>query len=91
MPRYINVDTYTFVDQSGNSYTLKERREIPDQTIAYTINIHEGDQIDEIATRRDVYGVGSEGDSHKIFDANLVDIVESKFDLSKLRTLKIPI
>ena len=44
-----------------------------------------------MASRADVYGDDAEDLSYKIFDANIIEIVERGYDLSKIRKLGIPI
>jgi hypothetical protein len=88
--RYTNVETITFTDIDGKSTAVKDMRLLPAQTIVKTISVIGSIELDEIASRKDIYGDGGENLSYKIFEANLLEIVERRFDLSRIRSLKIP-
>jgi len=91
MPRYADVDTITFTDVNGNSYPVKDIREISTQTLAFEIDKNENDLLDEIASRREVYGDFGEVQSWRIFDLNIAEFAEVDFDLSKIKRVKIPV
>jgi hypothetical protein len=88
--RYTNIETITFTDIDGKSTAVKDMRLIPPQTIVKTISVIGSIELDEIASRKDIYGDGGENLSYKIFEANLLEIAERRFDLSRIRSLKIP-
>ncbi len=46
--------------------------------------------LDEIASRRDVYGAEQESQAWRIFDHNAEEIAEANFDIDKLVELRIP-
>ena len=56
-----------------------------------TIPVQKYDRIDEIVTRREIYGDDSEEDINKVIEMNIEDIFESRFDLTKIKELRIPI
>ena len=89
--RYIDVDTVTFTDINGKSYPVKDRRDISTQTLAFEIDVKEGDLLDEVASRREVYGDFGEVHAWRIFDLNIVRLTEAGFDMSKIKRLKIPL
>ena len=89
--RYIDVDTVTFTDINGKSYPVKDRRDISTQTLAFEIDVKEGDLLDEVASRREVYGDFGEVHAWRIFDLNIVRLTEVGFDMSKIKRLKIPL
>jgi hypothetical protein len=91
MPRYLDVDTITFTDIHGNSYPVKDIRPISTQVLNFTIPVKDGDLLDEIATRPEVFGDFAENQAWRIFDLNIAELAEANFDLSKLKRLKIPI
>ena len=91
MPRYANVETITFTDINGNSYPVKDVREISTQTLSFKIDKNENDLLDEIASRREVYGDFGEVQSWRIFDLNIVEFTEKNFDLTKINRVKIPV
>lgn len=89
--RYIDVDTITFTDINGKSYPVKDIRPISTQTLAFEIDTKENDLLDEIASRREVYGDFGEVHAWRIFDLNIVRLTEVDFDMSKTKRLKIPL
>lgn len=91
MSRYINIPTVIFTDKDGKSYPIKDIRPIPKEETAFTIDLKEGDDIDDIATRPNVYGDGAEGMAYRIWDANIVQMYEADFDTAKMKTLRIPL
>jgi len=91
MPRYINVDTITFTDVNGNSYPVKDTREISNQVLSFEIDKKENDLLDEVVSRRNVYGDFGEMQSWRAFDLNIVKLTESNFDMTNINKIKIPI
>ena len=91
MPRYNNVDTIVFTDINGNQYSVKDIRPISNQVPAFEIEKREDDLLDEIASRKEVFGDFGETQSWRIFDLNIVKLTEVNFDLTKLKRLKISV
>ena len=91
MPRYIGVDTISFTDVNGNTFPVKDIRPISDQTLNFEIDKKENDLIDEVASRRQVFGNFGEIQSWRIFDINIVKLTEYKFDHTKMKRIKIPV
>lgn len=89
--RYIDVDTITFTDINGKSYPVKDRRDISEQTLSFEIDTKEGDLLDEVASRREVFGDFGEVNAWRIFDLNIVKLTENNFDMNKIKRLKIPL
>lgn len=89
--RYFDIETVSFNDKNGRIVPVKDIRPIPDNQINFEIKSKDLDTLDEIASRTDIYGPGSEDQSFKIFDANIIELFESDFDLTKIRRLKIPV
>lgn len=79
---------FSFFD---NDYTIKGIKDIPVYSRTIEIKILKGQLLDEIATKPEVYGEGKEFESYKIFEANVAALVDAKFDLSNIKTLKIPV
>lgn len=89
--RYTNIDTISFTNKNGITVPLKDKRPIPNEDISFNLKIDSNAELDEISSRSDVYGEDAEDLSYKIFDANIVKIVENNYDLSKIRNLDIPL
>jgi hypothetical protein len=88
--RYELVSEIVFTDINGVNRTIKDMREYEDQITLSFININEAKHIDEIATRPEFYGEGSEFESYKIVDKNIVKLFDTGFDLNKIKKLEIP-
>lgn len=87
--RYLTIDNIVFTDKDGNVFTLKDMREYPAYVLMENIKIQKGDMLDEIASRKNIYGDDAEMMTFKIFDFNRLQIVES--DFNTLKTLDIPV
>lgn len=88
--RYLNIETISFTTKNGKTVPVKAKRPITPEDVAFEVDIREDAELDEIASRREVYGSGAEDQAYRIFDANVVKIVERGYDLSKIRKLGIP-
>lgn len=89
--RYNNIDIISFTNNNGDSFPIKDIRPIPSEPISFSV-VPVGDvDIDEIASRKNVYGDLAEDQSYRIFDANVVELVENEFDASKLSEISIPL
>jgi len=89
--RDLRVPTISFTDSSGKTYAIKDKTEYPTYVISQILPISKYDNMDEIGTRREIYGDDSEEDIYKIIEANITELFEASFDLSKLRSLRIPV
>lgn len=89
--RYVGIETISFTNAQGITVPIKDKRPISDDDVNFEIGINTKDDLDEIASRADVFGDDSEDQSYRLFDANIIEIVESGYDLSKVRRLKIPL
>lgn len=89
--RNINVPDVVFTDREGNQFKIKAMREYPDYDTARSITIKRGDYIDEVCTREDVFKQGGEDQSFTIFEHNVVELTDNRFDLGKMPKLKIPV
>jgi hypothetical protein len=87
--RYLNTDQVSFVID-GTTATVNDIRPIPTYTTRETINIREGEFLDEIATRKNVFGPDSEISIYTIFEHNALDLFENHFNLWDLKTINIP-
>lgn len=91
--RYQNIADITFRNANGKSLILKDMREYPkvQTTMVNLSNVKEFDKIDEIATRTEIYGAEAESESYKIFDANIVNLFDNRFNMAKIKNLSIPL
>ncbi|MDR2193877.1 MAG: hypothetical protein LBP19_05340 [Treponema sp.] len=67
------------------------KEELPLVPRAKTTKKHEqysGQPLDELACY--YYGDGMESECYKIFNENIVELTEANFDVSKLRSVRIP-
>ncbi len=89
--RYIDVETVSFTDSSGRAAAVKEMREPQEQQAWFSVDVSGKPWLDDIASQEDVYGRDAESLAYKIFDHNREKIVEAGFDLSRLKSLEIPL
>lgn len=90
MSRYLEIDTIVFNDPVRGPVQIKDRRPIPEEPIAFEIDLKNRDMLDEIATRNYVFGKGGETQVYRLFDANVREIVDANFSLDNMKRLKIP-
>ena len=89
--RYLKTRTISFTDVNGKEYAIKDIRPIPVGVKRITVDVKESDRLDEIASREIVYKKSGEDQSYKLIDMNIVALIEAKFDLSRIKTLEIPV
>jgi hypothetical protein len=89
--KYQTADIIQFEYQIDKYVPIRETVAIGTYPQTMKINLKQGDILDEISSRTDVYGDNAENQSYLIFEANVIAIVDSKFDLSKIKSLKVPI
>lgn len=89
--RYLDIETISFTDSTGKTVPIKEKRPIPESQISFEVDVQADIEIDEVASRETIFGEDSEDQSYRIFDANIIKIVESKYDLSRIGKLGIPL
>jgi len=85
--RYIQINNISFTDVNGKRYAIKDIRPIPEYVKLKTIDITEKDAIDEIAERE----YGSEDQGYKIYDMNIVKLLEVDFDLIRMKRIEVPV
>jgi hypothetical protein len=88
--RYETVENITFTDVNRKSRIIKDMREYETQNIVAAVNVLNSRFIDEIATREEIYGDGSEFEIYKIVDQNIVKLFDARFNLEKIKKLEIP-
>ena len=90
MPRFRAIEAVSFRDKNGNTFPVKLQRPIETQEYAFTQPIPTATQLDEVASRINVFGDNGETQSWRIFDLNIIVLTEAGFDMTKIRELKIP-
>lgn len=92
--RYFGSPTISFTDVDGNEFELIEPQDIQeaseDLIQLSQIGISDGDELDLIAQKTEIYGDENEDLWFRIFDFNLVDIVENNYLINGLKVLNIP-
>jgi hypothetical protein len=86
-----STPTIEFRWLDGRLYNLKAMREIPVYDDFVRIDLRQGDMLDEISSREDIFGINREDFSYLLFEANVVKLTENKFNLSKLKEIRIPV
>jgi len=89
--RYIPVDNVTFTNAQGKNVDIKTMREYPTYETMVVLKINSNAKLDEIASRKSIYGVEGEGESYKIFDHNRVRLMEVWCEMDKIKKLDIPL
>ena len=88
--RYLQIPIIAFTDVNGVQRSVRDIRPLPSYTIARTMNKNGEDDFDEIASRQYVYGDDGERNAYKIHEANIVAILDARFDYSLLKTIVVP-
>lgn len=89
--RYNNSASFSFTDADGNTVSVKEILPVVEPAASFMkIECDASSSLDEIASRDAIYGSGSESSAYKIFDENITELTDARFDLGKLRTLRVP-
>ncbi len=89
--RYARVETVSFEAIDGNVYPVKELREIPTYAIGTIVERAARDDVDDTASRDEVFGGGGEGESYRLWEANAVEIADSGYDLTRVKSFKVPL
>lgn len=89
--RYFDIQDITFKNALGRSVKIKDLLPVPKHSDnSVTIALTEDDELDEIATRTDIYGEGHEAKAYDIFAENIEELTQNDFDMNKLKRLRIP-
>lgn len=81
----------TFNDANGRVAQVRDIRPIPEQVIDFEISTREGDLLDEVASRTNIFGENAESQSYRLFDANIVELFDAEFDMTRIRRLRVPV
>jgi hypothetical protein len=88
--KWQEVADIAFLDASGISYNVKDIKPINIYSNSINVNIDNNVFIDELISRQSVYGEGAENLLQDVVEANIINIVESEFDMTKVKSLMIP-
>lgn len=89
--RYFSIEDVTFTNGFNKTVTIKDI--LPNSAkpeMSVKLRIQDGDDLDEIASRNNIYGEDHEMDAFKIFMDNVEEIAFANYDISRLRSLRIP-
>ncbi len=89
--RYIGVSNIVFEYENNRFVEVKDMYDIPEYEISIDIAITKNSMLDEIVSRDNIYGEDTEYLAYKLFEANIVQIVDYNFTLNGLSRLSIPI
>lgn len=89
--RYFDVEEITFKNALGRSVKIKALLPVPTHSNnSVVIALAKDDELDEIATRTDIYGEGYEAKAYNIFAENIEELTQNDFDMNRLKKLRIP-
>ena len=89
--RYFDVEEITFKNSLGRSVKIKDLLPVPARSDnSVVIALAKDDELDEIATRTDIYDEGHEAKAYDIFAENIEELVQNDFDMNRLKRLRIP-
>ncbi len=88
--RYAQVETITVQDPVRGSLPVKEMREIPEHAVLTTVQRAADEPFDAVAARPTVYGEGGEALAWKLHEAMTAEIVDARFDYSRLARVRVP-
>lgn len=86
----LEVDPTVF-SYYGKDYAIKDMKDIEEYTNFINLDINNESTLDEICVRPDVYGENTEDYSYKLFEANVVALMDNDFDMTKIKSLRIPL
>ena len=89
--RYLSADTIIYTDINGKSFPIKDTLPIRTFQTATVIQKEKDLMLDELISRKGLYGEECEDLTWAVVDHNIEAIVEADFDIGKLPTIKIPI
>lgn len=89
--RYFSVGDISFTNALGRTVMIKDILPVQERSQnSVSIAISKDDELDEIATRTDIYGEGYESQSYEIFAENIEELTQVDFDMNRLKSLRIP-
>lgn len=88
--QFLNIENIEFTNKNSKIFIIKDIKYYEDMTTKVILSIQNDVKLDEIASRRDIYGEGNEFYAYKIFEQNRIKIIENNFSLENINSLDIP-
>jgi hypothetical protein len=89
--RYYTADDLSYTTDTGRIVRIKAILPVvPPAAQSYAVKIDADVSLDEVASRPDVYGDGREASAYQIFDENMIELFDARFNMELLGTLRIP-
>jgi hypothetical protein len=89
--RYVNAENIPFTTYDERKVMIKDILPIAARSNAVIkVRTDMSTMLDEIASRSNVYGSNMESSAYRIFDENVVEIFEARFNLGVLKELRVP-
>lgn len=85
------VEILSFNDERGVQFPVRDIKPIDEYETGIIVEIPRGSFVDEVISRQQYYGNGTEDLSYQIVEHNKVKFAEANFDMSKIRKIDIPI
>jgi hypothetical protein len=89
--RYEDIADIIFNDPFRGDITIKEYRPIKTFEEVVEIPFEKNTDLDELISRQELEGDFAEDLTYSIIDANKVEMIETDFDLSKFKKIKVPV
>jgi hypothetical protein len=88
-----DIKDISFTDANGRTYLIKDMKDYTALNYQqwFIYNLKQGEDLDAIAARNDVYREGAESNFYKILEYNAQALCNVNFDITKLKTINIPI
>ena len=90
MPRDIPTPIIEYRVTDSDIRYIKDIRQFPNYVRSHNIPITEKDSLDEIATRKDIYGDDAEDEYYRIFEFNAALLIDNGLKLINIGSLDIP-
>lgn len=88
--RYIGISNIVFEHENNRFVEVKDMYDIPEYEISVDTAVMKNSMLDEIVSRDNVYGEDAEYLAYKLFEANIIQIVDYNFTLNGLSRIKVP-
>lgn len=90
--RYYSSANVAFTTADGKTVSVKEILPMVGRaSSSFEVECNASISLDEVATRPEAYGDGSESSSYKIFEENAVEIFEAGLNMGLIQKLRVPL